>query len=84
MPRAMKPGLLRTPARYPWAMLLARQYESLPLTCPNCRADIRIVAFITDAVSVQLILRHIGEPAEPPSIAPARGTTRPGRSRTDA
>ena len=26
----------RSPARYLWAMLLARLFESLPLTCPNC------------------------------------------------
>jgi hypothetical protein len=26
-------------------MLLTRLFESLPLTCPNCGADMRIVAF---------------------------------------
>ena len=41
--------LHRSPARYLWAMLLARIYEALPLTCPRCRADMRIVAFITEA-----------------------------------
>ena len=62
-----------SPARYLWAMLLARLFESLPLTCPSCGADIRIVAFITEAAPVERILTHIGEPAEPPLIAPARG-----------
>lgn len=33
----------------------------------------RIVAFITKATTVQRILDHIGEPATPPRIAPARG-----------
>ena len=33
----------------------------------------RIVAFITEAAPVQRILNHIGEPAEPPRISPARG-----------
>ena len=33
----------------------------------------RIIAFITEAAPVQRILTHIGEPAEPPRIAPARG-----------
>ena len=28
----------RFPARYLWAMLLARLIESIPLTCPNCGA----------------------------------------------
>ncbi len=34
---------------------------------------VRIVAFITKAASVWQILTHIGEPAEPPRIASARG-----------
>ena len=33
----------------------------------------RIVAFITEAAPVRRILTHIGEPTEPPPIAPARG-----------
>jgi hypothetical protein len=32
------------PAHDLWAMLLARLFESLPLVCPNCGADMRIVA----------------------------------------
>ena len=32
-----------------------------------------IVAFITEAAPVQRILKHVGEPAEPPRIRPARG-----------
>jgi hypothetical protein len=63
----------RSPARYLWAMLLARIYEAFPLTCPQCGTEMRIVAFITEASPVQRILNHIGEPAQPPRIAPARG-----------
>jgi hypothetical protein len=33
----------RSPARYLWAMLLARLFESLPLVCPFCGADMRII-----------------------------------------
>jgi hypothetical protein len=33
----------------------------------------RIVALITEAAPLERILTHIGEPAEPPPIAPARG-----------
>jgi hypothetical protein len=66
-------GLFRSPARYQWAMLLARIYESAPLACPHCGADIRIIAFVKDGVSVRRILAHIGEPAQPPRIEPARG-----------
>jgi hypothetical protein len=63
----------RSPARYLWVMLLARLFESLPLVCPNCGADMRIIAFITDVAPVELILTHIGEPSRPPRITPARG-----------
>jgi hypothetical protein len=66
-------GLWRSPARYLWAMLLARVYESTPLVCPICEANMRVVAFIADASSVRHILEYIGESADPPPIAPARG-----------
>ena len=54
-------------------MLLARLWESLPLVCPNCGADMRIIAFVTEATPVQCILDHVGERTEPPPIAPAQG-----------
>ncbi len=63
----------RSPARYLWAMLLARLYESTPLVCPICKADMRIVAFVTDGDSVRHILEYIGESTDPPRISPARG-----------
>jgi hypothetical protein len=63
----------RSPARYLWAMLLARIFEAFPLTCPQCGTEMRIVAFITEAAPVQRILCHIGEPSTPPRILPARG-----------
>ena len=63
---------IRLPARYLWAMLLARLFESPPLTCPNCGADLRIIAFVADAAPVELVLNHLGEPPREPPIAPAR------------
>jgi hypothetical protein len=63
----------RSPARYLWAMLLARLYEAFPLTCPQCGTQLRLVAFITAAAPVQRLRDPIGEPAAPPRIAPARG-----------
>ena len=54
-------------------MLLARIYETLPLVCPNCQSPMRIIAFIVDAGTVRKILDHLGETAQPPRIAPARG-----------
>ncbi|MBU0499598.1 MAG: transposase [Gammaproteobacteria bacterium] len=63
----------RSPARYLWAMLLARIYEAFPLTCPHCGAEMRIIAAITETAVARQILEHIGEPATPPRIAQARG-----------
>jgi hypothetical protein len=67
----------RSPARYLWVMLpdgiKLRLFESLPLVCPNCGADMRLIAFITEAAPVERILTHIGEPPRPPLISPARG-----------
>ncbi len=54
-------------------MLLARIYEVFPLLCPHCRAPMRIIAFVTDTASVTHILQHLGEPAQPPPVSPARG-----------
>jgi len=63
----------RAVARYLWAMLLARIYEALPLSCTICHSQMRIIAFINDAGTVKKILDHIGESTQPPRIAPARG-----------
>ena len=63
----------RSPARYLWAMLLARIYEAFPLACPVCGSPMTIIAFITDPPVVHHILDHIGEPSTPPRITPARG-----------
>jgi hypothetical protein len=66
-------AIRRSPARYLWAMRLARLYQAFPLTCPHCGAEMRIIAFITKSVVVRAILEHLGEPATPPRIAQARG-----------
>ena len=54
-------------------MLLARIDEAFPLTCPQCGAEMRIIAFITESVAVRAILEHIGEPATPPGSRPPGG-----------
>ena len=63
----------RSASRYLWAMLLARIYETFPLACPICHAQMRIIAFIDDASTVRKILDYIGESTQPPIISPARG-----------
>jgi len=52
----------RQAARYVWALLLARIYEVLPLTCPQCGGAMKIIAFITEAVVMREILGHLREP----------------------
>ncbi len=42
----------RAASRYLWAMLLARIYEVFPLLCPNCGAELRLIAFVTDSAPV--------------------------------
>ena len=64
-------------ARSRWARLLARIYEVFPLRCPDCGADMRILAFLTEPGPVQAILRHLGLPAAPPPLSPARGPPQP-------
>ncbi|NEV64341.1 hypothetical protein [Thiorhodococcus minor] len=60
------------------SMLLVRLFESLPLVCPNCGADMRIIAFVAHAAPVEQILIHIGQPAHP-SLSRPLGTRRPSR-----
>jgi|GEM_PF-860190 len=57
--------------RSPAAM--AKIAEDFPLACPACGGDIRLIAFITDPAPIRKILLHLGEPLEPPPLAPARG-----------
>lgn len=49
-------------ARSRWARLLARIYEMFPLRCPECGAEMRILAFLTDPEPVDAILRHLDLP----------------------
>jgi hypothetical protein len=57
---------------------LRRQSAGKPAHCAPVEAhflhaEMRIIAFITEALDVRAILEHIGEPAIPPHIAQARG-----------
>ena len=33
------------------------------MLCPQCGGEMKIVAFITEAVAISRILNHLGEPA---------------------
>ena len=39
-------------------MLLARLFASLPLVCPNCGADMRIIAFVTETAPVEYATQY--------------------------
>jgi hypothetical protein len=64
---------VHSPARYLWALLLARIYEVFPLRCALCGGEMRIIAFVTDAPVIHSILSYLGEPTTPPELARARG-----------
>ena len=57
--------------RYDWAQLMRRLYEVDVLRCP-CGARRQIIAWLTDPPVVAAILRCLGLPTQPPSIAKAR------------
>jgi hypothetical protein len=42
------------------------------LLCPKCGGEMRIIAFITEAVVIREILGYLGEPTTPPRLMPAR------------
>lgn len=44
----------------------------LPLVCPACGGELRIIAFLTPPEPVTAILDHLGLPSRPPPLAPAR------------
>ena len=70
-----KPGAARMKnsfSHYLWAILIARIYEVLPLICPDCGGQMKIISFIQDKPTIKQIISHIGEPTEPPIISPAR------------
>ena len=56
----------RRRARLTWAALIRRVYEIDPLLCPLCGAQMKIIAFILDQVSIQSILAHVRMPAQRP------------------
>ena len=52
-----------------WAACIKRIYEIDPLECPNCKSQMRIIAFIQDAHSIKDIMKAQGIPdfqAPPP------------------
>lgn len=72
-PLPPEPDPPKRAAHYLWAVLVARIYEVLPLLCPSCGGQMRIIAFITRSADIRHILEHIGVESQAPRIIPARG-----------
>ena len=72
----LEPGAEVTPQvraqRRTWAALLSRIFDLDGTLCPNCGATMRIIAALTDEVSIRHYLKGVGLPSTPPPIAPAR------------
>ena len=58
--------------RYQWAELMRRAYGFDLLKCPRCGARMRFVASILRSSELRRILGHLGLPAEPLPVRPAR------------
>ena len=55
------------------ASKLCPQLFEIPLLCPLCGGQMRLIAFITEGAQIRRILDHIGVDSEPPHISQARG-----------
>jgi len=55
-----------------WAQLISKVYQADPLVCKGCGGPLRIVACLTDELSIRRILGHLGlsppEEAKPPPV----------------
>ena len=60
------------PIRLPWADLLRRVHAIEVFVCADCTGPMRVIAFITDLVITEKILRHLGLPSTPPPRGPPR------------
>jgi hypothetical protein len=55
-----------------WAALLARTFNLKMETCPDCGGRMRIVAAVTDPLSVKTYLDGVGLESEIPKLTPPR------------
>ena len=51
-----------------WARLISKVYQADPLVCKGCGGPLKIVAYITDELSIKQILDHMG--LSPPEEKP--------------
>ena len=60
------------PARMGWARLLKRVFDIDLERCPQCGAELKIIAAIEEPAVIVRILTHLGLPARAPPRSPAR------------
>jgi hypothetical protein len=75
-PKAELPAPL--PRRFAWASLLQRTFEIDVLKCERCGGRMKVLAVITDPKEVARLCENLGEPAEPPKVAPSRFAAQTG------
>jgi hypothetical protein len=56
---AIAPTPERAALRRRWAHLIRRVYETDPLVCPRCGAEMRVVSFITEPGVIRRIVDHL-------------------------
>ena len=66
-----KPPTRRSGYR-PWAELLKRSFRIDVELCGNCGGRLKMRALVITAAGIRRYLRWLGEPTEPPLLAPAR------------
>ena len=61
----------RQAAKAAWAKLIRKVYEVDPLLCPNCGAQMRVIALIEDPAVIERILSWLGLWQPPPACGPS-------------
>jgi hypothetical protein len=64
----------RRPRYLSWACLLKRVLDVDALSCPRCHGPMVVLAFLSDPVVVEKILKHLELPTAPPPLGPDRST----------
>jgi hypothetical protein len=62
----------RRPRYLSWACLLKRVLDVAALSCPRCHGPMVVLAFLSDPVVVEKILKHLELPTTPPPLGPDR------------
>lgn len=59
-------------AYIPWAILAKKTFKEDIDICPRCGGKMKLKSLVQKPENIARFLRHLGEPTEPPPLAPAR------------